>query len=225
MYNVKYELPQLNLYVAEKMLTLKSYIENSIIPKYDNFDMAHRRSHAISVIERSIKLAKMLGADWQISYAAAAFHDLGLEESRETHHLSSGRIIRKDRFLPLWFNAEQIETIAQAAEDHRASSKNPPRSIYGKILAEADRDLTPEIVIKRCVLYEISHNAGLPMEEQMRNVVQHLQQKYGRHGYIKLYIPVSENEIHLKAIWKMLDSNEAALTAVRKAFFAVRQQQ
>ena len=200
--------------------SLKSYIEQEILPMYDAFDLAHRREHAFSVIERSVKLAKMLGENVQMAYAAAAFHDLGLAEDRETHHIISGRIIRGDKFLLQWFTAEQIETIAQAAEDHRASAKNPPRSVYGKILAEADRDLNPETVIARCVQYELSHNSALPIEEQIRNVMKHLHEKYGRGGYIRLYIPGSENEKNLKAIHSMLDSAENTMSAVKKAFLA-----
>ena len=117
-----------------------------------------------------------------------------------------------------WFTAEQIETIAQAAEDHRASAKNPPRSVYGKILAEADRDLNPETVIARCVQYELSHNSDLPIEEQIRNVVNHLHKKYGKNGYITLYIPGSENEKNLQSIRSMLDSAEQSFAAVKLAF-------
>lgn len=200
------------------MSSLESYIETYIIPQYDGFDKAHRMDHVISVIERSVRLAEMIGLDSRIAYAAAAFHDLGLAECRETHHIASGRIIRGDKFLPQWFTSEQIETIAQAAEDHRASAKNPPRSIYGKILAEADRDLNPDTVISRCVQFELSHNPNLPKEEQIRNVVRHLHEKYGRGGYVRLFIPGSENERNLNALWKILDSPNDTTDAVRKKF-------
>ena len=160
----------------------------------------------------------MLGENAQLAYAAAAFHDLGLAEDRKTHHIISGRIIRGDKFLPLWFAAGQIENIAQAAEDHRASAKNPPRSVYGKILAEADRKLNPETVIARCVQYELSHNPALPREKQIRNVIKHLHEKYGKKGYITLYIPGSENEKNLQSIRSMMDSAEHTLAAVKLAF-------
>ena len=198
--------------------SLESYIEKEILTRYDSFDLAHRRDHVISVIKRSIKLAEILGENVQMSYAAAAFHDLGLAEDRKKHHIISGRIVRVDKFLPLWFTAEQIEIIAQAAEDHRASAKTPPRSVYGKILAEADRDLNPETVIARCVQYELSHNSDLPIEEQIRNVVNHLHKKYGKNGYITLYIPGSENEKNLQSIRSMLDSAEQSFAAVKLAF-------
>ena len=86
-------------------------------------------------------------------YAIAAYHDTGLCEGRDTHHLVSGRIIREDKKLREWFNEGQIETMAQAAEDHRASSGHEPRSIYGKIVAEADRLISPEKVIRRTIQF------------------------------------------------------------------------
>ena len=36
-----------------------------------------------------------------------------------------------------------IGIIADAAEDHRASSKNEPRTIYGKLIAESSPPMPP----------------------------------------------------------------------------------
>ena len=104
---------------------LVEYIESEIIPRYAGFDEAHRVDHARTVIEESLKLA---GNDVNIDmvYAIAAYHDTGLCEGREKHHLVSGRIIREDGTLRRWFTEDQIETMAQAAEDHRASSDHEP---------------------------------------------------------------------------------------------------
>ena len=115
------------------------YIEQDILPRYDHFDAAHQRNHAEEVIERSLALAEHYEVNTDMVYAIAAYHDTGLCEGRDTHHLVSGRIIREDMKLRDWFDEDQIETMAQAAEDHRASSGHEPRSIYGKIVAEADR--------------------------------------------------------------------------------------
>ena len=132
------------------------YIEQEILPRYDHFDAAHRRDHADEVITRSLALAEHYDININMVYAIAAYHDTGLCEGRDTHHLVSGRIIREDKRLREWFDENQIETIAQAAEDHRASSGHEPRSIYGKIVAEADRLIMPEKVIRRTIQY--THN-------------------------------------------------------------------
>ena len=132
---------------------LQEYVEKEIIPRYASFDKAHKEDHARSVINEALSLAAYYDVDPDMVYAAAAFHDTGLVEGRQTHHIVSGRIIREDSRLAEWFSPEQIETIAQAAEDHRASSGNEPRSIYGSIIAEADRDIIPMKVLRRTVQF------------------------------------------------------------------------
>ena len=109
------------------MDSFKDYVEKEIIPRYASFDAAHREDHVRSVIEKSQKLARFYDVNPEIIYLAAAYHDLGLCEGREQHHMVSGRIIREDKNLSRWFSREEIELAAQAAEDHRASGKNPPR--------------------------------------------------------------------------------------------------
>ena len=125
------------------METFEEYVEREIIPQYAGFDAAHREDHVRSVIARSQELAKFYDVKPQVLYLAAAYHDLGLSEGRELHHIASGRKIREDMALRQWFSEEEIELAAEAAEDHRASGKNPPRSIYGCIIAEADRQIVP----------------------------------------------------------------------------------
>ena len=104
--------------------TLKQYIENEIVPRYAAFDPAHREDHAWSVIAQCGKLGAFYDVNPELLYAAAAYHDLGLAEGRELHHLASGRIVRSDARLREWFSGEEIETMAQAVEDHRASGKH-----------------------------------------------------------------------------------------------------
>ena len=129
--------------------SLQDYIENEVIPRYASFDMAHREDHARTVVERALSMGKAYDIDEEMLYTAAACHDLGLAVDRKTHHLESGRIIRADARLREWFSDGQIEAIAQAAEDHRASATTPPRSIYGCLVAEADRMIEPRPVWPR----------------------------------------------------------------------------
>ena len=98
---------------------LKHYIEAEILPRYDHFDKAHQREHAEMVIRQSMELAERLGVDMDMAYTIAAYHDTGLCEGREEHHIVSARIIRADQRLHEWFTKEQIEVMADAAEDHR----------------------------------------------------------------------------------------------------------
>ena len=200
------------------MQTLKEYIESEIIPRYDNFDGAHKRDHVRSVIRQSQELSKYYDVNPEILYAAAAYHDLGLCEGREKHHLVSGRIIREDKTLLNWFSVEEIEVIAEAAEDHRASNETPPRSIYGKIIAESDRLIDPETVIRRTVQYGFSHYPQMNREQMWERTLTHLQKKYGYGGYLKLWIPESSNACRLEELRKII-ADEKRLRSMFDRFY------
>lgn len=200
------------------MQTLKEYIESEIIPRYDNFDGAHRRDHVRSVIGQSQELSRYYDVNPEILYAAAAYHDLGLCEGREKHHLVSGRIIREDKTLLNWFSVEEIEVIAEAAEDHRASNETPPRSIYGKIIAESDRLIDPETVIRRTVQYGFAHYPQMNREQMWERTLTHLKKKYGYGGYLKLWIPESSNACRLEELRKII-ADEKRLRSMFDRFY------
>ena len=147
--------------------------------------------------------------DRMLLIMAAACHDLGLVNGRENHHLDSGIIIRRDSRLRNWFSEEEIETIAQAAEDHRASGKGAPRSIYGMIVAEADRVIEGDTIIRRTIQYGQKHYPDLCREEQIERAVAHLKEKYGRGGYLKLWIPWSDNAVRLNALQDVIADDKA----------------
>ncbi len=174
--------------------SLVRYVEGEIIPRYAAFDKAHQEDHARQVIKRALEMGRAYDVDMDMLYTAAACHDLGLAVDRKTHHLESGRIIRGDVRLMEWFSPEQIEIIAQAAEDHRASATEPPRSIYGCLVAEADRMIDPETIIRRTVQFGLSHYPSLDMEGHWQRTLEHLQEKYAEGGYLHLLIPGSPNE-------------------------------
>lgn len=181
-------------------LDLMEFVEKNILPRYSAFDKAHNTEHAVRVIRSSLTLAKLLGADADMAYAIAAYHDLGLEGPRAIHHLTSGKIVSTDTRLTKWFSKEQIKIIKEAVEDHRASASHTPRSLYGKIVAEADRDLEPMIVFRRTVEFGIDHYPEMSKEEHWKRFVNHIEGKYGVNGYIKLWISGSDNERHLNDI-------------------------
>ena len=197
---------------------LKAYVEHEILPRYAQFDAAHQRNHAEDVIARSLALAEHYEVDVDMVYAIAAYHDTGLCEGRDSHHLASGRIIREDNKLRQWFDTDQIETMAQAAEDHRASSGHEPRSIYGKIVAEADRLITPEKVIRRTIQYGLDHYPKLDKEGQYQRFRQHLLEKYSDTGYLRLWLPESENAPRLEELRNII-RDEVQMRAAFERFF------
>lgn len=186
---------------------LQKYIEAEILPRYQTFDAAHQLDHVQTVIEQSLHLASIISNSPQyrnpdgsktiispnMAYAIAAYHDTGLVESRETHHTASARIIREDKNLLRWFSAEQIEIMADAAEDHRASAKSEPRTIYGRIVAEADRAIDPDTIIRRTIQYSLSHYPQFDKERHYQRTLEHMDEKYAEGGYLKLWIPESPN--------------------------------
>ncbi len=185
-------------YLYSMNSSLKQYIEEKILPRYDSFDAAHQRDHALKVIKESAKLAKHYDVNAEMVYVIAAYHDLGLEVDRETHHIESARIIREDKALQKWFSPKQIEIMADAAEDHRASNEHEPRSIYGKIIAEADRGIDGSTIIRRTIQYGLKHYPTLDKEEHFERFLDHMANKYAEGGYLKLWIPESPNAAKLK---------------------------
>lgn len=184
---------------------LKHYIEQEIIPRYDAFDKAHQRDHVQIVIQQSMDIASQLDVDEDMVYAIAAYHDTGLCEGREHHHEVSARIIKADRQLRQWFTEEQIQIMADAAEDHRASAKQAPRTVYGRIVAEADRFIDPMTIIQRTVQYGMDHYPELDREGQYERMMAHLKEKYGRNGYLKLWFPDSPNAARLEQLRLVID--------------------
>lgn len=191
-----------------------SFVEQQILPRYNAFGKSHGLAHVQRVIRNSLALARRLGADVNMAYVIAAYHDLGMEGPRAIHHITSGKILAADARLRKWFSPEQINIMKEAVEDHRASASHAPRSIYGKIVAEADRDLQPDIVFSRAVEFGLEHYPELDMEGQWQRFHKHMEEKYSNHGYIRLWIPDSPNEKYLREIQNII----ADKTRLRQVF-------
>ena len=189
-------------------IKLCEHIRERIIPQYVNFDKAHRIDHVEKVIEESMKLALHYEVNSAMVYTIAAYHDLGLCEGREFHHIVSGRILLADEILHRWFTDEQMLEMKEAIEDHRASNKQAPRSIYGKIVAEADRIIDPEITLRRTVQYGLSHYPEMDKERQYERFRKHLADKYAEGGYLKLWIPQSDNAGRLAELRQLIINEE-----------------
>lgn len=213
---------------------LHRYVYDELVPRYASFDQAHREDHALTVISQAMTLADGLscwlsenpdaGDIWRVPVdkdvllVAAACHDLGLVNGRERHHLDSGIIIRADRRLREWFDESQIELIAQAAEDHRASGKSAPRSIYGMLVAEADRVIEGDTIIRRTIQYGLKNYPDLDREGHVVRAIGHLREKYGRGGYLKLWIPWSDNAMRLSRLQDIIADDTSVRQEVERIF-------
>lgn len=188
---------------------LIAYVESDIIPRYDSFDKAHNRQHVLTVISESMELAKNIdGIDLNMVYAIAAYHDTGLCRDRKTHHIVSGEIILADTTFRRWFSEEEITMMKEAAEDHRASADHEPRSIYGRIVAEADRIIDTDTVLRRTVQFGLKHYPELGKEQQYERFVEHLNEKYAPGGYMKLWFPESKNALQLRKLQSVICNEE-----------------
>ena len=181
-------------------LDLVEFVETQILPRYAAFDRAHNLEHVTRVIRRSLDLVKTTGADINMVYVVAAYHDLGMSGPRAVHHLTGGKILAADARLKKWFTQDQIKMMKEAVEDHRASASHAPRNLYGKIIAEADRDIDIEVVIQRTIQYGLANYPQLDREAQWQRFKQHMDEKYSVNGYIKLWLPKSPNEKNLNTL-------------------------
>lgn len=199
--------------------SLVAYIETTILPRYAAFDRAHGTDHVRTVIAQSLDLARRYPVDPNMVYAIAAYHDIGLEAGRERHHLVSGELLAADPQLRRWFSEEQLAAMRAAVEDHRASSDRAPRSVYGRIVAEADRCIDAETILRRTVQYGLAHYPALDREAHFRRCAEHLENKYSERGYIRLWIPESGNARKLDEL-RSLIRDEARLRSLFDTIFA-----
>ena len=187
-------------------LEIMHFVETQILPKYAGFGESHGMRHVTRVIRNSLKLVSVTGADIDMVYVIAAYHDLGMSGPRAIHHITSGKILQADARLKRWFSPEQIKIMKEAVEDHRASSSRQPRSIYGKIVAEADRDIEAHEIFMRAIQYGLENYPEKSKEEQWQRFAEHMKEKYSRNGYIKLWIPNSPNEKALNHLRNIIEA-------------------
>lgn len=187
-------------------LDIMEFVEQQILPRYTAFGESHGLRHVNRVIKNSLQLAKVTGADIDMVYVIAAYHDLGMEGPRAIHHITGGKILQADARLRRWFSKEKIKIMKEAVEDHRASTSRQPRSIYGKIVAEADRDIDTHEIFMRAIQYGLENDSEQNKESQWERFVSHMNEKYSIHGYIKLWIPNSPNEKKLKELRDIIEN-------------------
>lgn len=202
-------------------LDLVEFIETQILPQYAQFDKAHSMEHVTRVIRSSLELVRTTGADIDMAYTIAAYHDIGMSGPRAIHHITGGKILATDARLKRWFSPEQIKIMREAVEDHRASASRAPRSIYGKIVAEADRDIDTQTVIRRTIQFGLANYPDLDKEGQWKRFLEHMNSKYSKDGYIKLWIPNSPNAQKLNELRNLI----AQPIKLREAFNKIFQEE
>ena len=197
---------------------LFTHVEKKILPQYDQFDDGHHRDHIYEVIKASFDLVKKYPARKDMVYLVACYHDLRLRFGRETHHITSGKLLKQDLYVIIHYSLTEINIMVDAIFDHRASNTHEPRTIYGKILAEADRLLNVEKVIARTVQYELHKHPDIDIEKQIEHAFDHIIDKYGKDGYLKRFLDYEPNRLGEEAL-KRLTTNHDALYNLLKNIF------
>lgn len=202
---------------------LKQYINNFIKPKYKNFDKAHALAHFKFVTENCVTygrelIKKGIDVDLEIAYVVGAMHDIGIMLGREGHAKSSGKIVREDKNLKRFYNEETIELIAQAVEDHSSHLEYEPRSVYGKIVADADRNNTMYLVFSRPMKYGLKHETYNDKFGHINRVYEFVQDKFGRNGYVKYWLDIPQTTQEQERIWVLLDNEEKCKAYIEGLF-------
>ena len=178
------------------------YIGNEILPRYRQLK-GHTDTHITDVIERSLKIAQDLeDINIDMVYVIAAYHDLGRLVDNKTHHIESGKMLRADETLKTFFTDDEIEVMAEAVEDHRASLKGDPRSLYGRIVSSADRSCDVNEILARAYDYNRALNPDLPEKEAIEVIRLILRGKYipGAYADKKMYFRTPEYDSFLKKV-------------------------
>lgn len=192
---------------------LKKYIEDKVLAQYDiNNIGGHGKEHIKDVIQRSFELIKEfnLEVDANMVFVIAAYHDIGYKEDKENHEKVSAEKFLEDEEIKKFFNEEQIQIISEAIVDHRASLEYEARSIYGKIVSSADREISVENMLKRSFLYQSDkHKDESPSTMQVIEYsFKKLSSKFGKGGYAKMYYPDKKYKEYLNEMQELLEHKE-----------------
>ena len=141
-------------------------------------------------------------------YVIAAYHDIGHYVDAKNHEKVSAEIMSKDERLKDFFNVAQLQTIKEAIEDHRASSKLEPRSIYGKLVSSADRNNTVEQCLERTYKYGKEHSPNATDREIYEEAFEVMNKKFGYNGYAKYYFKDKQYEEFLRDMRDLLEDKE-----------------
>lgn len=174
------QLPEINP-------ALRSYIESTIFPRYDKF-FSHGIHHIHRVIEDTLMLAEYYQKDFNITYAAASYHDLGLKTDRAHHEVASGEIVAADQKLAEFFSPAETIIIREAVEDHRGSRRIPPRNFYGKIISDSDRDFELATLARRQLATSIKNYPDLTtFEQHFDRCYEYISRRITQDGHFNLW--------------------------------------
>ena len=205
---------------------VKEYIEKNVLPEYAKNESGHGIDHIHYVIDRSFELVEenQLDVNPNIVYVVAAYHDIGHHIDSKTHEKISAEMMSKDKNLSKFFSPDELVLIHDAIEDHRASSDREPRSIYGKIVSSADRNITIEDCYYRTYTYGKKLDPSLTDEELYERAHEVLVKKFGVGGYAKFFFKDSKYENFLKELRELLSDKDHFISLQRDYIQALKKE-
>lgn len=201
---------------------LKIYIENKVFPQYEKNENGHKIDHINYVIDRCFELSKDEDINFDMLFTIAAYHDIGHHIDAKNHEIISAQIMYEDEKLKEFFTKEQLIIIKEAIEDHRASSKKEPRSIYGKIVSSADRNISVDESLKRVYFYSIEHFRELSEDEHIERCYSHMLDKFGENGYTKFFFKDEKYEYYLEVLRNLLNNKDEFVARLRKIISEIK---
>ena len=122
-------------------------------------DSAHDKEHVYRVLYNALEIAKTEeSVDYDILICACLLHDIGRKEQFENPALCHAKVggEKAYRFLKSkGFDNEYAERVKSCIETHRYRRNNPPHSLEGKILFDADKlDVAGALGIARTLIYK-----------------------------------------------------------------------
>jgi len=141
---------------------LYDYLNLEILPKYNDNIGGHDVEHIKYVTTRSFDLINefKLDVNYNMVYTIAMFHDIGYKKDPDNHEKVSADMFNADDYIKSFFTKEENNIIYEAIVDHRASLEYEARSIYGKIVSSADREISVENMLIRSLRYQKDKHAN-----------------------------------------------------------------
>jgi hypothetical protein len=173
---------------------LDKYLRTKIFPHYFQLDAGHNQNHIYNVLRHGYKINDLRGKEVDENQLTSAilYHDLGItgidSQGRGAHHLLAAKKVRADKCLPQWFSKQEIEEIATACQQHRASFQGKRQLALAKIVADADT--MDAFNFERTIVY-VNRN-WLPkgtVEAKLKLMYDHYLKKFSARGYASFELP------------------------------------
>lgn len=221
---IEFDIEYINSIMKNIDPNLKKYIAENIFPEYELNDKGHNLDHIKFVLNRAFEISKKYNIDNNILYTCVCFHDIACHIDRESHEKLSSERAYQDSFLNKFFSNDDMVIIKEAIEDHRASSNNIPRNIYGKILSSADRKVEIKNYLISSIFFGITDINKINKEEAINQSYEHAIKKFGKNGYAtnKFYVEDDIYQKFLNDLQYLIDNKDEFIRLANIVFNEVK---